>query len=110
MKIVKIKVSTNIKYELVNEGYIKANSMIKELFKNKHITKKCRNVVMSIENLLYDNMEVKEAYYNMLTNEVELHLVPFELELMPNSYCEYCDGLLYSNYICSECGEELEMK
>lgn len=72
--IVKIKVSANVKYELTNFGYIKACSMMNDLFKDEHITKKTANVAESIENLLYDGREVESAEYDMLTNEVILYL------------------------------------
>ena len=53
---------------------IKANSIINELFKDEHITKKWDNVIESIENLLYDGREIEKAEYDMLTNEVILYL------------------------------------
>ena len=72
--MVKIKMNANIKYELTNTGMIRANSMINELFKDEHITKKWDNVIESIENLLYDGREIEKAEYDMLTNEVILYL------------------------------------
>ena len=72
--IVKIKVNANVKYELTNFGYIKAESMVEALFENEHVTKKHDNVTKSIQNLLYDGREIEQAYYDALTNVVELHL------------------------------------
>lgn len=72
--MVKIKMNANIKYELTNTGMIKANSIMNDLFKDEHITKKKDNVIESIENLLYDGREIEKAEYNMLMNEVILYL------------------------------------
>lgn len=112
-KIVKIKMCANIQYELSNTGMIKANSMLQELFKNEHISKKVDNVIQSIENLLYDNLEVEKAFYDMLTNEVILHLR--EVKYLDENdewftTCEWCGGKLYENFRCSECGRETETK
>lgn len=79
--IIKIKVNALIKYELKHTGMIKAESMVNELFKNEHITKKIDNVIESIENLLYDGKEIEKAYYDALTNEVELHLKSENMKL-----------------------------
>lgn len=72
--MVKIKMNANIKYELTNTGMIKANSIMNDLFKDEHITKKKDNVIESIENLLYDGREIEKAEYDMLMNEVILYL------------------------------------
>lgn len=107
--IVKIKINGLIKYELKNTGMIKAQSMISELFKNEHITKKINNVCESIENLLYDGKEVEKAYYDALMNEVELHLKNENMKLTEKT-CEYCGGKLFENDQCSQCGIYNEFK
>lgn len=70
---VRIKLDNQVKYEFTNFGYIKAESMIKALYKNEHIKKKNSTVTESIENMLYDNREIEKAYYDTLTNEIELY-------------------------------------
>lgn len=71
---VKVKMPATAVYELTSDGYIKANRIMDILSLDAHITKKKDSVINSIENFQYGGCDIEKAEYDMLTNEVILHI------------------------------------
>lgn len=71
---VSIKVNSAIKYEITGTGYLKAQTLLDELIKNEHITKKIDNICLRLDNLLYNGIEIDRAYFDTKTDYVILYL------------------------------------
>ena len=107
--IVRMKMPATAKYEIEDTGKLKASTLLDIVFEDKHVVKKKNNVVKSLDNMLYDGHAVEKAYYDMLTNEIEIHLYN-----QPYRVCPKC-GHGYNDYpalsrkdnkteICPRCG------
>ena len=112
---VRVKMPANIMYEVSSTGNIKAKNIMEVLFQNEHVSKKKDSVIESIENCLYDNKEIKAAYYDMLVNELELHLSDYEYKECPSCHrgIEGYPAISRKDNkteICSQCGQDEAME
>lgn len=112
---VRIKVPANIIYELDNTGGIKAKNIMPVLFSRPEASRKMESVMDSIWNLLWNGREVKEAYYDMLTNEVLLKISDQEWHRCPKCNLGYEGYPALSRKdnkteICPECGQKEAMQ
>lgn len=61
-------------FDITNFGYLSASNMFKYLLNHYNcITKRWDNVVESLENLLVNGKEIKQAFYNAKDNTVILY-------------------------------------
>lgn len=70
-----IKVKLPNKLAISETGYLKASDLLEQLIKNEHITKKCDNVMLRLDNLLYKGNEIESAYLDIETEYVILNIV-----------------------------------
>lgn len=70
---ISFKVDIPTTNEITETGYLKTQ-ILDELLKNEHITKKKDNVMVRLDNLLYEGVEIEKAYYDTDTKYVILHL------------------------------------
>lgn len=75
VNVVTLKLDDNdMVFDITNFGYLSASNMFKYLLNHYDcITKKCDNVVESLENLLVNGKEIKQAFYNAKDNTVILY-------------------------------------
>lgn len=71
---VSIKIKLRDKLEITETGYLKAQDILDQLIKNEHITKKKENVIVRLDNLLYDGLEIRSAYLDLENEFVILNL------------------------------------
>lgn len=71
---VSIKIKLRDKLEITETGYLKAQDILDQLIKNEHITKKKENVIVRLDNLLYDGIEIMSAYLDLENEFVILNL------------------------------------
>lgn len=71
---VSIKIKLKDKLEITETGYLKAQDILDQLIKNEHITKKKENVIVRLDNLLYDGLEIRSAYLDLENEFVILNL------------------------------------
>lgn len=69
-----IKIELVNKIEITQTGYLKAQYILDQLIKNEHITKKKENVILRLDNLLYEGVEIKSAYLDIENEFVILDL------------------------------------
>lgn len=69
-----IKIKLENKIEITQTGYLKAQYILDQLIKNEHITKKKENVILRLDNLLYEGVEIKSAYLDIENEFVILKL------------------------------------
>ena len=110
--IERIKVSMNMKkkiYDIGGNSYMEFSDIINQLYKFPQAKAKVANVARTIENLVWNDHEVTNAYYDCLTGEIELELNKNEYKICPSC------GKGYSTYsaisrldnkteICPDCG------
>ena len=93
--IVRMKMPATAKYEIEDTGKLKASTLLDIVFEDKHVVKKKDNVVKSLDNMLYDGHAVEKAYYDMLTNEIEIHLYNQPYRDMPKMWSKRSNGGFY---------------
>ena len=71
---VSIKIKLKDKLEITETGYLKAQDILDQLIKNEHITKKKENVIVRLDNLLYEGLEIRSAYLDLENEFVILNL------------------------------------
>lgn len=71
---VSIKIKLRDKLEITETGYLKAQDILDQLIKNEHITKKKENVIVRLDNLLYEGLEIRSAYLDLENEFVILNL------------------------------------
>lgn len=71
---VSIKIKLKDKLEITETGYLKAQDILDQLIKNEHITKKKENVIVRLDNLLYDGINITSAYLDLENEFVILSL------------------------------------
>ena len=71
---VSIKIKLKDKLEITETGYLKAQDILDQLIKNEHITKKKENVIVRLDNLLYEGFEIRSAYLDLENEFVILNL------------------------------------
>lgn len=105
----RIKVPSNIIYELDNTGSIKAMSLLDYLITLENVKILKDNLPLSLSNILVNNRRVEAARYDMLLNEIE-----FELSNNERWICPKCNRECYEypalsrkdneTEICPRCG------
>lgn len=108
---IRIKVPANVIYELNNTGGIKAKNIMPVLFSRPEASRKMDSVMDCIDNLLWNGKAVKEAYYDMLTNEVLLRLSEQDWHRCPKCHHGYEGYPALSRKdneteICPDCGNK----
>ena len=86
----RIKVPSNIIYELDNTGSIKAMSLLDYLITLENVKVLNDNLPLSLSNILVNNRRVEAARYDMLLNEIEFELSNNERWICPKCNRE-CD-------------------
>ena len=71
---VAIKVKLEDKLKITETGYLQADYLLNQLSKNEHITKQKDNVILRLDNLLYDGLEIDSAYLDLDNELVILNL------------------------------------
>lgn len=69
-----IKIKLENKIEIIQTGYLKAQYILDQLVKNEHITKENENVIVRLDNLLYEGLKIESAYLDIENEYVILHL------------------------------------
>lgn len=69
-----IKIKLKDKMEITETGYLKAQDILDQLYENEHIDKQVENVVIRLDNLLYDGLEIRAAYLDVENEYVILDL------------------------------------
>ena len=110
MEIVRIKVPSNIIYDVNNYGEIKAKRIMEVLYHQKEVTKKMDSVMESIENCLWDGKEIKKAQYDMLLDELVLTVSDLKWYKCPRCNKAYEGFPALSRRdneteICPDCGQ-----
>ena len=69
-----IKVELENRLKITETGYLQADYLLNQLIKNEHITKQKDNVILRLDNLLYDGLEISSAYLDLDNEFVILNL------------------------------------
>ena len=108
----RIKVPSNIIYELDNTGSIKAMSLLDYLITLENVKVLTDNLPLSLSNILVNNRRVEAARYDMLLNEIEFELSNNERWICPkcNRECYEYPALDNETEICPRCGVKEAME
>lgn len=98
---IKIQLKNNLK--ITDTGYLESQYLLEQLIQNEHFTKKRENVMLRLDNILYDNIEIKSAYLDIKNEFVILNLKE------KAAYCEeYYQELIGINIKLQEENKELK--
>ena len=74
IEIIIIPMPKNLTFQILADGYLKAQTLLDELMQKPFIRKKHENVIVKLENLLVYEKKIKQAYYDVDTSTVRLYL------------------------------------
>ena len=69
-----IKIELVNKIEITETGYLKAQYILDQLIKNENITKENENVILRLDNLLYNGFKIKSAWLDLKNESIILNL------------------------------------
>lgn len=72
--IVSIKIKLKDKIKITETGYLAAQDILDQLVKNEHITKEKENVIVRLDNLLYEGLKIQFAWLDLKNEFIILNL------------------------------------